>query len=143
MYNQTHYLMKRFIAFFIIAIVAIPIIAQPIEPPADWAAVVDNFWIWFGNLAGLAALTTFIAGFLNGVLKASGKFVRQLVAWVVAVVLAWLSVLLNIGFLAEAQWYMVVLYGVGAGFVANGFFDVGLIQAIILAIESAVGNKKE
>lgn len=129
--------MKRLILFLMfLGFVAFPIIAQDVEPPANWGEVIDGFSSWFGTLAGIAALTVFVAGVLNGLLKVSKKIVKQIVAWVVAILLALVGNLVNLGFLAEATWLMTVIYGFGAGLAANGIFDISVIHALILAIES-------
>jgi len=135
--------MKKFFLFLIfLGFIAIPIIAQDVEPPADWGDVINNFSTWFGTLAGIAALTVFVGGFLNGLLKVTKNVVKQLVAWVVAILLAVVANLVNFGFLAEATWLMTVIYGFGAGLVANGIFDVAIVKALIVAIESALNKDK-
>ena len=135
--------MKKLVAVFIFLIMgAVAVIAQEVEPPSDWGGVIDGFRTWFGTLAGIAAVTIFIAGFLNGLLKVENKTVKQIVAWIVAIVLALIGNLVNLGFLAEATWLMTLLYGLGAGLVANGLFDVAVVHAIILAIESALNKDK-
>ncbi|KKM19910.1 hypothetical protein LCGC14_1650850 [marine sediment metagenome] len=135
--------MKKIMLFVMfIGFVAFPMFAQEVEPPGNWGEVIDGFGSWFGSLALIAALTIFVAGVLNGVLKVTKKFPKQLIAWLVAVGLACLGNLINLGFLAEATWLMTVLYGFGAGLVANGLFDVAIVHAIILAVESALNKDK-
>jgi len=136
--------MKRLLMFFMfVGIVAIPLIAQEVEPPTDWGQVIDNFGAWFGTLAGIAALTVFLGGVVNGLLKITGKVGKQIIAWVIAILLALAGNLVNLGFLAEATWLMTLIYGFGAGLVANGIFDVAIVHALILAIESALNKNKE
>lgn len=135
--------MKRLMMFFLlIGFVAFPMIAQEVDPPGNWGDVIDNFGMWFGTLAGIAALTTFIAGVVNGLLKVTKTFLKQFVAWVIAILLAVLANLVNLGFLAGSTWLMTILYGFGAGLVANGIFDVAIIKALILAIESQLNKNK-
>ena len=135
--------MKRLIMFFMfIGFVAFPLIAQEVEPPTNWGEVIDGFSTWFGTLAGIAALTVFIGGVLNGLLKVEKKVVKQILAWVVAILLAVLGNLINLGFLSEATWMMTLLYGFGAGLAANGIFDISIVHALILAVESALNKNK-
>ena len=135
--------MKKFFLFLIfLGFIMVPIFAQDVEPPADWGDVINNFSTWFGTLAGIAALTVFVGGFLNGLLKVTKNVVKQLVAWLVAILLAVVANLVNFGFLAEATWIMTVIYGFGAGLVANGIFDVAIVKALIVAIESALNKDK-
>ena len=131
------------IAITMLFILPVALFAQEVEPPSDWLEVVEGFSVWFGTFAALAALGTFVAGFFNGLFKLGNPFARQFVAWVVCIILALIGNLLNVGFLAEAGWLMTVIFGFGAGLGANGVFDIPLIHAVILAIESALGNKKE
>ena len=106
-----------------------------IEPPENWGDIIMNPTKWFGSLAYIAALTTFIAAFLNGLLKVTRKFVKQLVAWLVAIVLLVGSDLLNFGYAAEFPILLAALHGVGVGFVANGIFDIPAIKYILDIIE--------
>jgi hypothetical protein len=135
--------MKKYLKWIVFLLfLSVPILAQDVEPPADWGDVIDGFSTWFGTLAGIAALTVFLAGVLNGLLKVSKKIVKQLVAWLIAIVLSVVANVVNMGFLAEATWLMTVLYGFGAGLVANGIFDVTVVKAIIAAIEAALNKEK-
>jgi opacity protein-like surface antigen len=136
--------MKKFLLIAVsMLLFALPVFSQDVEPPQNWLAVVEGFSTWFGTFAGIAALGTFVAGFVNGLIKSTNKFLRQFIAWVVCIALAVVGNLVNLGFLSEATWLITVIYGFGAGLVANGLFDVPLVYAVIVAIESALGNKKE
>ena len=66
----------------------------------------------------------------------------QILVWVVAILLAALGNLVNLGFLSEATWMMTLLYGFGAGLAANGIFDITIVHALILAVESALNKNK-
>ena len=135
--------MKKLVLFFgLLALFTVSAIAQEVEPPANWGEVIDGFSSWFGTLAGIAALTVFIGGVLNGLLKVTKKVVKQILTWIVAIVLAVVGNLINMGFLSEATWLMTLLYGFGAGLVANGLFDISIVHALILAVESALNKKK-
>ena len=135
--------MKRLILFFmVLGFVAFPMIAQEVDPPGNWGDVIDSFGTWFGTLAGIAALTVFVAGVVNGLLKVSKSFMKQVISWVVAIALACLANLVNLGFLAGSTWLMTLLYGFGAGLVANGIFDINIVNALILAIESQLNKDK-
>lgn len=133
---------RLLLLFMFIGFVAFPVIAQEVEPPGDWGEVIDNFGTWFGSLAAIAALTVFVSGVLNGALNVTKSFTKQLLAWVIAIVLSLLGNLVNVGFLAEATWLMTVIYGFGAGLVANGLFDAPLVNAIIVAVEAALNKNK-
>lgn len=127
--------MKRFMFLFALLLVPLAIFAQDVEPPADWGDVIMNPTKWFGSLAYIAALTTFLAAFLNGVLEVTKKFVKQLVAWGVAIVLLVGSNLLNFGYAAEFPILLSAIHGVAVGLVANGIFDVPIVKQILDTVE--------
>jgi len=126
--------MKRLMMFLILLIaIAIPAIAQEVEPPANWLDLFANINVWLGSLAGIAALTVFLAAALNTLLKTAG-FWKQLVAWLIAIALLVAGNLINMGFMAELTWLNTLVYGVAAGFLANGIFDIALVKLLLQAI---------
>ena len=88
----------------------------------------------FASLAGVAAGSVFISALLIKWLKVTKAWVRQVVSWIAPVVLFVVGNLLNIGFMAEFTWLMTFVYGLGAGLVSNGIFDIELIKAILAAL---------
>jgi len=126
--------MKKLMMFLIMLIAfTIPAIAQEVEPPTNWLDLFANINVWLGSLAGVAAVTVFLAAALNTLLKATG-FVKQLVAWIIAIILLVAGNLINLGFMAELNWLHTLAYGVAAGFVANGIFDIELVKKLLQAI---------
>ena len=126
--------MKKLMMFLIMLIAfTIPAIAQEVEPPTNWLDLFANINVWLGSLAGVAAVTVFLAAALNTLLKTSG-FVKQLVAWIIAIVLLVAGNLVNLGFMAELNWLHTLAYGIAAGFVANGIFDIALVKLLLQAI---------
>lgn len=124
--------MKKFILLLtLILFSGVAAFGQDVDVPADWADIVVHINDWFGSLAGIAGITVFLAGFLNTILKVEKKFIKQLVAFAVAVGLTLGSSLLNFGFFAEALWYQALLYGLGAGLISNGFYDVTTVRALL------------
>jgi len=49
--------------------------------------------------------------------------------------------LVNLGFMAELDWLHTIVYGIAAGFVSNGIFDISLVQLLLQAI--GIEPKKE
>ena len=128
-------MMKKLMMFFALMFVLIlPTFGQAIEPPTDWLQVFANINLWLASLAGVAAVTVFLAAFVNTLLKTSG-FVKQIVAWVVAILILVIGNLVNMGFMAELNWLHTIVYGVAAGFISNGIFDLETVRAILRALK--------
>lgn len=118
------------------------LIAQDTIPvPDDVMEILTQINVYFGSLAGIAALTTFLAALLNGLLKVEKKIIKQLVAWGVAIILLVGANLLNYGFNAEFSILKSILYGFGAGLVANGIFDIPFIKILLDTVEGWFGPK--
>jgi len=113
---------------------------QSVEPPTDWLGLFANINVWLGSLVGIAAVTVFLAAEVNKLLKLEG-FWKQLMAWIVAILLMVVGNLVNLGFMAELDWLHTIVYGIAAGFVSNGIFDISLVQLLLQAI--GIEPKKE
>ncbi len=128
-------LMIAGIVFGLMLIVA-NLFAQDVIPvPDDVMDIITQLNLYFGSLAGIAAITTFLAALLNGLLKVTKKYVKQLVAWAVAIILLVGANLMNYGFAAEFSILKSIIYGLGAGLVANGIFDVPIVKSILNVVE--------
>lgn len=139
--------MKKFIAFisvfFITLIVAPVIIAQVIDPPASVIELLANLNTYLGSMVGVAAMATFLGALLNGLLKVTKTFVKQLVVWLVAIATLVIANLVNMGYAAEFTIWQSLLHGLGAGLVANGIFDIPVVKAIMTFIENLFNKPKE
>ena len=100
-------------------------------PPEDWSDIIFNFPQWFGTLAGVSLLTTFLAAFFNGLLKIEKGVYKQLIAWAVGIILMVATDLLNFGFAKDFPLLLAVIYGFAVGLVANGVFDVPFVKSIL------------
>lgn len=132
--------MKKIALFLTMVVVlmmtTIVLAAQDVVPvPDDVMDIFTQLNLYFGSLAGVAALSTVLAALLNGALKVTKKFVRQLVAWLVAIILIVGANLLNYGFAAEFSILKSILYGLGAGLVANGIFDIPFVKVLLDTVE--------
>ena len=135
--------MKKFMILLVLLVApAVMLVAQEIEPPSDVFDAVGSFKEYMATFGGLVVLSVFFTGFFNGIFQVLSSTVRLIISWVVPVILALLAgFLLNIGFLAESPWWLIILYGFGAGLVGNRGYDLAIIQQIILFIETLLGNK--
>lgn len=129
--------MKKMIMFLVLLIgIPLSIFAQDIPaPPSDWSDIIFNLPQWFGTVTGVSLLTTFVAAFLNGILEVNKGIYKQLIAWLVAIVLMVVTDLLNFGFAADFPYLLAVIYGFMVGLVANGVFDVPFIKSILDKVE--------
>jgi hypothetical protein len=125
---------KVFMFLFLLLAVPIAMFAQVIEPPTNWVELFANLNTWLASLSGVAAVTVFLTAAVNTLFKTTG-FWKQLVAWVIAIILLVAGNLLNIGFMAQLNWLNTIIYGVAAGFIANGIFDLEFIKVILKALK--------
>lgn len=133
---------KVMMIFALITFATIGLVAQ-VDPPGDIGDVVVNIDKWMGSLAGLAALSVFVTGIINGLFQNLTGWLRQLISWVVPIVIAVVvGTLMGIGFLAEESIYIALIYGLGAGLVSNGLFDIPFVTKLIVFIEKLLGNNK-
>jgi len=49
---------------------------------------------------------------------------------------------LGIGYMADMPLLVTVLHGIGAGFVANGIFDIPVVMAVLSFIENKLKGDK-
>jgi len=129
-------LIKLFLITLAMLIVSAPVLfAQDILVPETWMDVITSFNTWFSGLGGVAALTVFLAAFLNKILNVTGSGLKQLVAILVAVLLSVIAGLVKLGIYADLSIIHAVIYGLGSGLVANGIFDVSLVRKILAALK--------
>jgi len=57
------------------------------------------------------------------------------VAWIIAILLLVVGNLVNMGFMAELNWLHTIAYGIAAGFISNGIFDLETVKAILRALK--------
>lgn len=125
----------------ILALAALPVFSQTVEPPGDWLELLAQMDTWFGTLIGFAAATVFLGSVVTSLFKIEKSWGKQIAAWLVAILLCFLGNLINFGLLAEATWLQTLAYGLGAGLIANGIFDFTVVQLILQYLKLEV--KKE
>jgi hypothetical protein len=129
--------MKKLIVFlFVLLAIPIAVFAQDVPaPPSNWGDVIFNFQEWFLSFGGVVVLTAFVAAFFNGLLKLTKGFLKQLCAWVVAIILLVGSDLVNFGYAKDFPILLAVIHGVAAGLASNGVFDIPFVKSILDKIE--------
>lgn len=92
-----------------------------------------DFTQCFATLAAFCPLVIFITEWIKKYIKVSGGL-NQLFSWLISIGLAFVGWGLQLGMFAGIEWYVVIVYGIAAGLVCNGIFDIKLVQDILNAI---------
>ena len=125
------FFMKRFLLLMcaLFALVCVPVFAQDAGNPDEIIKM------GFETFSALIALVAFVVPFVIEGLKRwfpnASSLVKQIVSWIPGVILALAGYFLNFGFLADVSLWVALLYGLGAGLIANGIFDTGVITSIL------------
>jgi hypothetical protein len=136
--------MKRLLLFLIL-IMAIPaiLLAQDVPvPPTGWGDIIMNPQKWFIDFGAVAVLTAFLAATATGFFKITKGLYKQLVAWLIAIILLVGSDLINFGYAKDFPILLAVLHGFGAGLAANGVFDIPIIKGILDAVHGWFAPKE-
>lgn len=118
--------MKRLLLFFVLTLgfVSASFAQTGTAPDVDYDSMIATF---AGFVGGIVLLTEGIKSLLP---KMDG-LATQVVSWLVGIVCAMLLWWLDAGFVADVDWYIALLYGLGTSLVANGVADTGFVQWII------------
>lgn len=112
--------MKRLLIFLMFCFLAIPVFASDggqIDIPQ-----------YFVSLSVFAPLVVIITEFIKANIKIENN---QLLSWIVSVLLSAVGWFLQLGMFAGVAWYWIFIYGLSSGLVANGIFDISIVQAIL------------
>jgi hypothetical protein len=94
---------------------------------------------YFGSLGLMASLVAIITGYLNThvpfLQKANGT-IKQLVSWAISIGLVFIGQLKSVGMVADSSTLWTAITGIAVGLVANGIFDIKLVQAILSFIKA-------
>lgn len=135
--------MKKMIMFLMLLFPIVMLVAQEVEPPETLVDVISNLDALMGSLLGLSFLSVWATAAVNGLLKFTDSIIRQLISWLLPIALAVvLGTLLDIGFLADKPIYTAVLYGLGAGLISNGIFDIAFVKTAVLWLEMNLFKNK-
>lgn len=99
---------------------------------------------YFGSLGLMASLVAIITGYLNThvpFLKNANGTIKQLVSWAISIALVFIGQLKSVGIVAESNMVWTGITGVAVGLVANGIFDIKLVQAILSFIKANKSTK--
>lgn len=103
-----------------------------------------NIVEFFESLGLIAGLVTIITGYLNthiSFLKEASGTAKQLVSWVVSLGVVFIGQAKGVGLLAGTDTLWTIITGIAVGLIANGIFDVKLVQSILSFIKANNGKK--
>lgn len=126
-------LIQLSIAMLLLFCMPLVAFAQTMSPdiPADQ---VLNLQVYFVSLVSFAGIIIPVTSFVNKWLNLSGTW-KQVLSWVIALAMGWFAWFLNLGIFADIVWYWVILYSVLGGLVANGVFDIKMVQGFLRLIK--------
>lgn len=102
----------------------------------DVAAVTNgvpetNYEDLFASLAAIVAGVPVIVEAIRGFWKSMPGWVSMTLNWVLGIGVCMFGWWQDLGFLADLDWQIALMYGIGAGIAASGFAETGLIQWLI------------
>ena len=124
--------MKKLLTLFAMLFAAVTLFAQSdTTGTGGGTGSADPLELIFLSVATLAGVVLPITGWIaTHVVKGSA----QITSWVVAIGLASLGHVLNLGVFGSYNWFWTIGYGMIAALTANGMADTSMIQAILKAI---------
>jgi hypothetical protein len=141
--QKTSIMQKLLFVLACLLVLTAPLLAQDVPtPPTNWGDVFLNPSKWFVDFGAVSLLTAFVATFVIGLLKIVKKFPKQLVAWLVGVVLLVTTDLLNFGYAAQFPILLAIAHGFAAGLAANGLFDIPVLKGLLDALDGWLNSKK-
>lgn len=116
----------RLLLVALMAIACVPVMAQEGAdvPATDYDTMIATF-------AGFAGGVVLLVEGIKALFPKMQGLATQIISWAVGIMAAMLLWWLDAGFVADVEWYIALLYGLGASLVANGIADTGLVQWII------------
>ena len=121
--------MKKFFLLTFMLFVAL-FLFIPVAFAQDVGDPVEVLTMGFGSFAAMVAIIPFVTQLIKKAIPNAPSLVFQVISWGIGFVLALIGWYFNLGFLAGIEWYIALLYGLGAGLISNGIFDTGIINAI-------------
>lgn len=119
--------MKRLILFFVLTI---GIVSASFAQTGDVSTSMD-YDSMIATFAGFAGCVVLLTEGIKALFPKMEGLVTQIISWTVGLAAAMLLWWLDAGFVADVEWYIALLYGLGASLVANGIADTGLVQWLI------------
>lgn len=92
-----------------------------------------DYEVAFATFAALVAAIPFVVQAIKKLIPSieSSSLATQIVSWVTGLAVTMIGWAFHLGFLNDLEWWMALLYGLGASLAANGIFDTGFIEWFI------------
>lgn len=90
-----------------------------------------NITDYFVSLVALVPLVILITDFLKRWLKIEKTWIKQVLSWVISLVLCLIGMWFNLGIFADFSLIVTLAYGIATGLVANGVFDIELVKTLL------------
>lgn len=90
----------------------------------------SQYFVSLGALAGLVIIITEFIKKIKAITDAA-SWIKQIISWIVSLGLAFAGNYFQLGIFANLSTTLVIVYSVAVGLIANGIFDVTLVQALL------------
>ena len=90
-----------------------------------------NIVDYFKNLSALVPLVVLITDFLIRWLKVEKGWIKQALSWGISLLLCGAGVWFDIGMFVDLPIGYLLVYGIAAGLVSNGIFDIKVVQMLL------------
>ena len=141
-YKLNLVIMKKLIFLIVMLLASVTLFAQDPEVPADVNDLLGNLSGFLGSLAGMAGVVIFITAILVNAFKVGKRWGKLVLGWIVAILLAVLSNVINFGLYAESTWLETLTWGAGLGFVAGSIFDIPTTKTLVNLLLSLIKLKE-
>ena len=118
----------------------IVLLALPVICFADGGEVINtqpelvNMVLTFGAFASTVTIAT---DMFFQLIKSGNKRVNQILSWLVALVVAVLAKMINLGVFENMEWWLTIVYAIAGGLAANGIADVKMLKSLLQLIRNA------
>lgn len=129
--------MKRFLLFFVLAI---GFVSASFAQATGTAGEVDYNSV-IGTFAGFVGGVVLLTEGIKALFPKMQGIATQVVSWCTGIVVIMLLWWLHAGFVSGVEWYIALLYGLGASLVSNGVADTGFVQWLISLLANKTGSK--
>lgn len=107
------------------------------------------FLTYFSTFSSIASLNVIISKFLTSLFKIENALAKQVISWVVPVLISVVGFVFGYGMFAEfgtisdpMGWVYTILCGLGMALVSNGIYDITFVKNALETIKEIVSTSK-